>query len=103
MSDHLVLCVDRLIAPELLQPLQEKETLVSCSHSDDGPSTAAIDIKEVGEYGADDEAEPLIQSVECRICQEEDSIKNLEIPCVCSGSLKVFSGPFGLVVAFTVR
>jgi len=26
--------------------------------------------------------------VECRICQEEDSIKNLETPCACSGSLK---------------
>jgi hypothetical protein len=36
----------------------------------------------------DDEQEPLIQIVECRICQEEDSIKNLESPCACSGSLK---------------
>ncbi|XP_042488264.1 E3 ubiquitin-protein ligase MARCHF11-like isoform X3 [Macadamia integrifolia] len=35
-----------------------------------------------------DEEKPLIQVVECRICQEEDHIKNLEIPCACSGSLK---------------
>ncbi|KAJ0238204.1 RING/FYVE/PHD zinc finger superfamily protein [Hirschfeldia incana] len=36
-----------------------------------------------------EEEEPLIiQSVECRICQEEDSVKNLESPCSCSGSLK---------------
>uniref|UniRef100_A0A0E0J530 RING-CH-type domain-containing protein n=1 Tax=Oryza nivara TaxID=4536 RepID=A0A0E0J530_ORYNI len=34
------------------------------------------------------EEEPLIQAAECRICQEEDSIKNLEKPCACSGSLK---------------
>ncbi|KAL0408696.1 UNVERIFIED_CONTAM: hypothetical protein Sradi_1804000 [Sesamum radiatum] len=27
---------------------------------------------------------------ECRICQEEDSLKNLESPCACSGSLKLF-------------
>ncbi|MCI04154.1 E3 ubiquitin-protein ligase MARCH3, partial [Trifolium medium] len=35
-----------------------------------------------------DEEEPLIQMVECRICQEEDSVSNLETPCACSGSLK---------------
>ncbi|XP_078430671.1 uncharacterized protein LOC144702484 [Wolffia australiana] len=35
-----------------------------------------------------DEEEPLIHAVECRICQEEDSIKNLDIPCACCGSLK---------------
>ncbi|KAF3645078.1 hypothetical protein FXO37_21138 [Capsicum annuum] len=37
---------------------------------------------------AGDEEEPLLQTVECWICQEEDSLKNLEIPCGCSGSLK---------------
>lgn len=37
---------------------------------------------------ASGEKEPLIPSTECRICQEEDSIKNLEVPCACSGSLK---------------
>ncbi|GAA0165314.1 ubiquitin-protein ligase [Lithospermum erythrorhizon] len=37
---------------------------------------------------AADEGAPLIGMAECRICQEEDSIQNLESPCVCSGSLK---------------
>jgi hypothetical protein len=32
---------------------------------------------------------PLIQAAECRICQEEDGVKNLEKPCACCGSLKV--------------
>ncbi|KAI3825651.1 hypothetical protein L1987_07181 [Smallanthus sonchifolius] len=40
------------------------------------------------EHDANGEEEPLVQSVECRICQEEDTIKNLEVPCACSGSLK---------------
>ncbi|XP_059648842.1 uncharacterized protein LOC132294853 isoform X2 [Cornus florida] len=31
---------------------------------------------------------PLINMAECRICQEEDSVNNLETPCACSGSLK---------------
>ncbi|XP_022738753.1 uncharacterized protein LOC111291342 isoform X2 [Durio zibethinus] len=48
----------------------------------------AVDVKEVEEYSSCDEEYPLIQTVECRICQEEDSIKNLETPCACSGSLK---------------
>lgn len=26
---------------------------------------------------------------ECRICQDEDSISNLEIPCTCRGTLMV--------------
>ncbi|EOY01931.1 RING/FYVE/PHD zinc finger superfamily protein isoform 4, partial [Theobroma cacao] len=40
------------------------------------------------EEDEEEEEEPLIHAAECRICQEEDSIKNLETPCACSGSLK---------------
>lgn len=32
---------------------------------------------------------PLIGGAECRICQDEDILNNLESPCACSGSLKV--------------
>ncbi|XP_062182005.1 uncharacterized protein LOC133886269 isoform X2 [Phragmites australis] len=46
--------------------------------------SAAVDLAE--ESGG--EEEPLIQAAECRICQEEDSVKNLEKPCACNGSLK---------------
>ena len=35
------------------------------------------------------EEQSLIQRAECRICQEEDIKKNLDVPCACSGSLKV--------------
>ncbi|XP_042458420.1 uncharacterized protein LOC122042384 [Zingiber officinale] len=41
-----------------------------------------------GENLIGDEEEPLIQSVDCRICQEEDHVENLEVPCACNGSLK---------------
>ncbi|KAK9675913.1 hypothetical protein RND81_11G041000 [Saponaria officinalis] len=34
------------------------------------------------------EDEPLIGGGECRICQEEDHVSSLEVPCSCSGSLK---------------
>jgi hypothetical protein len=92
MEDHLVLSVDHLIKPESSQSLHGAEVPKasgegSCSHTAN-PSTSTIDINDVEEHEGDDELEPLIQIVECRICQEEDSIKNLETPCACSGSLK---------------
>ncbi|XVF85921.1 hypothetical protein PTKIN_Ptkin17bG0156600 [Pterospermum kingtungense] len=89
MSDQLVLYVDHLVRPVPVQPL-ESETGPSAEIS--GPSCSADEKdKEVVRGGGeveDDEDEPLIQAAECRICQEEDSIKNLETPCACSGSLK---------------
>ncbi|KAF2620707.1 hypothetical protein F2Q68_00042372 [Brassica cretica] len=35
-----------------------------------------------------EEEDPLVWWGECRICQEESAIKNLESPCSCNGSLK---------------
>ncbi|KAK4261114.1 hypothetical protein QN277_004159 [Acacia crassicarpa] len=94
MSDHLVLIVDRLVGPAAADPV---------SHPAEVPSEPALPVDAAGPSGsapaADDDAgsehdedcnedEPLIQMAECRICQEEDSVKNLETPCACSGSLK---------------
>ncbi|TXG51729.1 hypothetical protein EZV62_024253 [Acer yangbiense] len=92
MSDHLVLCVDRFTTPNSVQSLQGSETPISSGEGSSSrvadPPACVVDVKEVGEHGVSEEEEPLIQMVECRICQEEDSIKNLEVPCGCSGSLK---------------
>ncbi|CAK9158666.1 unnamed protein product [Ilex paraguariensis] len=92
MGDHMVSCVDRFIAPESLQPPQAAGALMSAGNRSCGypvdRSTLKIDIEEGGENCSAGEEEPLIPNVECRICQEEDSIKNLEIPCFCNGSLK---------------
>ncbi|KAF3437687.1 hypothetical protein FNV43_RR20443 [Rhamnella rubrinervis] len=92
MGDHLDMCVDRLITPESLQSMQGADAPGS---SVEGPSsqtaeipTCVIDVKGVEEHDVPEEEEPLIQMAECRICQEEDGIKSLEIPCACSGSLK---------------
>lgn len=40
---------------------------------------------------------PLIGGAECRICQDEDSLNNLESPCACCGSLKVKFSVFTLL------
>ncbi|XP_023001348.1 uncharacterized protein LOC111495506 [Cucurbita maxima] len=91
MGDHMVLCVDRLSKPESLQSLPGTtapgSSFESSSSQNSEPPVCAISVEDVDEHDVSEE-DPLIQSVECRICQEEDSIKNLEIPCACSGSLK---------------
>lgn len=92
MGEDLIVKVDHVIIPDALQSAPKPEgagtSVESSSSRLDNPAAAAIDIKEEDSVGED---EPLIQTVECRICQEEDSIKNLEVPCACSGSLKVLS------------
>ncbi|ESW30645.1 hypothetical protein PHAVU_002G170900 [Phaseolus vulgaris] len=91
MSDHLVLFVDRLVRPvpvveplaqHPVQPSPEPSTPVDeAAAGPSGPASVAQD-------DSDDEDSLLLPLAECRICQEEDSINNLETPCSCSGSLK---------------
>ncbi|CAN0923655.1 E3 ubiquitin-protein ligase MARCHF3 [Linum grandiflorum] len=81
MSDHVVLVLDRLVA----QPPPTAAAGGKIGGIDDvGPSCSRSN------EGGSEEDEPLlmIQDGECRICQEEDSVENLESPCGCSGSLK---------------
>lgn len=98
MNDHLVLCADRLITIETLQSLKAAETdkpygegsSSSSPQAADYPSTCAIKVADDNHDISGEEEDPLIQIVECRICQEEDNVKNLETPCACAGSLKVY-------------
>ncbi|KAG5049678.1 hypothetical protein JHK85_010781 [Glycine max] len=87
MGEHVVLSVlDPLIAPGTLLP----------QHGGDGNALGSLiegathvnDVKECDTL--EEEKEDLIQMVECRICQEDDTLQNLDIPCACSGTLKPF-------------
>lgn len=87
-SSHTVVNIDGLMRPVPLPPVNaEVESMRSESPE---PSMVAnekaIDISDEDED--ENENEPLIASAECRICQDECPIKNLESPCSCSGSLK---------------
>ncbi|KAF8399478.1 hypothetical protein HHK36_015344 [Tetracentron sinense] len=98
MSDHLVLYVDRLITPATLQSMQgaqvpEPSGESSCVNTA-VPSGSTSGDKKEEEHEVSDEEEPLLQTVECRICQEEDHMKNLETPCACSGSLKPYQSGY---------
>ncbi|GJP61899.1 hypothetical protein CLOP_g19018 [Closterium sp. NIES-67] len=54
----------------------------SCSYGKDQPSEPAAVPEPESVSIADRDAK------ECRICQEEDDVANLDVPCACSGSLK---------------
>ncbi|KAL8244105.1 hypothetical protein R6Q59_010363 [Mikania micrantha] len=83
MEEQLILCDDQHVEPLEVGALGFVPK-ASCSQTSGLPT----DTKKDEVYYSSGEEEPLIQSIECRICQEEDSIKNLEVPCACSGSLK---------------
>ncbi|EYU28755.1 hypothetical protein ABFS82_12G101900 [Erythranthe guttata] len=95
MGDHLVVNVNQLPKSEAVEPSQ------SVSHFGDfgkkpemmgsTSSLAAVEndkVVVVVDHEEPDEDAPLLDMGECRICQEEDSLNNLESPCACSGSLK---------------
>ena len=80
MEDYLIVRYDEPVAPqEVVAPKASSSRAVG----------EANDTNEVEEYDVSNEEEPLIQSIECLICQEKDSVKNVEVQCACSGSLKV--------------
>ncbi|KAK8710732.1 hypothetical protein V6N13_146045 [Hibiscus sabdariffa] len=87
MSDQLALCVDRLSTTETLQAAASSEKDNDSSIAA-GPDVCAIRVEEVKGHDPCDEKEVFLQTAECRICQDEDRIKNLEAPCSCSGTLK---------------
>lgn len=87
MSEHMVVNVDRLMRPVPSPPVESETPEPSCIMEDN-----AVDIYE-GE-----EEDPLVWWGECRICQEESAIKNLESPCACNGSLKVVFYPLFIML-----
>lgn len=85
-----MLYVDRLVNPT---SAQEAEGAVAASSSSNSGLKEKLEDRVEGiedEREGAGEDEPLIQLAECRICQEEDCVDSLEVPCRCCGSLKVF-------------
>jgi hypothetical protein len=89
-QDHVVVDVDGLAKPKDDGVAEKPSEGVATSAAAASPSAVVDVVEEEEEEGGGGEEEPLIQAAECRICQEEDSVKNLEKPCACSGSLKVW-------------
>ncbi|XP_010476475.1 PREDICTED: uncharacterized protein LOC104755722 [Camelina sativa] len=70
MSNHMVVYVDGLI-----QPVLSEDSVIDIH---DGDTTTE----------EEEEEDSLVSSAECRICQEDCAIENLESPCSCNGTLK---------------
>ncbi|XP_024977619.1 uncharacterized protein LOC112515176 [Cynara cardunculus var. scolymus] len=81
MSDHIVLNADGLTAMEEFKKLgfQTREEGASSGNENEWKkyTFSFSDDNEDAEKG------------ECRICHEEDFVKNLEAPCACNGSLEL--------------
>ncbi|KAK1376477.1 RING-CH-type domain-containing protein [Heracleum sosnowskyi] len=91
MGDHLVLDVDRLVKPEIYSGLDERRSLppeMLAVGKSSSASSSAVGASDEAMDEAHDEEAPLLTMAECRICQDEDDISNMESPCACSGSLK---------------
>ncbi|KAJ4794184.1 RING/FYVE/PHD zinc finger superfamily protein [Rhynchospora pubera] len=78
MGDHIVINVEAPKSPEQHEPTRDADKSAQGKKCLTGPVIES----------SGDESEPLIGTAECRICQEEDTVKNLETPCACNGSLK---------------
>ncbi|CAL4983636.1 unnamed protein product [Urochloa decumbens] len=85
--DHVVVDVEGLTKSKDDRVAEKPSEGVSASVAVAVSPSAVVNLVDE-EEGCGGEEEPLIQAAECRICQEEDSVKNLEKPCACSGSLK---------------
>lgn len=83
MGEHLVLGVDQFALPPNAEATAVGKPISGPSNSVVGGGSNGHEDEEMGEN------EPLVQIAECRICQDEDAVDNFEVPCVCSGSLKV--------------
>ncbi|CAA0842382.1 RING/FYVE/PHD zinc finger superfamily protein [Striga hermonthica] len=95
MGERLVVNVGQLPNPESVgpsQPIPEALERGPTGKRNEmvGPSSSTRDDKVVVDVDDEDADEhtSLLGNGECRICQEEDFVYNLESPCACSGSLK---------------
>lgn len=115
MSDHVALFVDRLVAstgvngdsplsigvgraslaakkaPSVIAKqlsYQKSSSSTPGKEEDELHKTGAISFNHTSNEDVFEPAPAAKEAGECRICQEEDDVLNLEAPCACAGSLK---------------
>ncbi|KAI3668948.1 hypothetical protein L6452_40165 [Arctium lappa] len=87
MSDHVVLNADGLTTA---MEEEFKKLGFQTGEFEDGASSGNENNwkKYKFSFSDDEEKEEDAEKGDCRICHEEDFVKNLEAPCACNGSLK---------------
>ena len=98
MADHLALYSNRLITPPTLD-LMHKEEEKRLDGEGSSQQTAELNSSwAMDGYSFSDEEDGFSIKTECRICQEDDHVQNMEAPCACNGSLKVKIFPFFILI-----
>lgn len=83
MGDHLALLVDRLLTESTLEAtIKSRKQVLDLPNDSESTVVPIVELSQKRKGG---------RLVECRICQEEDEVSNMEIPCSCCGSMKVQS------------
>lgn len=94
MREEVVLSVvdPLLIASSPLQPQHGGDAgdslIEGATHVNDVGECDTLE--EQAQEQEQEQEKDLTLMVECRICQEDDTLQNLDIPCACKGTLKVF-------------
>ncbi|KAE9597238.1 putative transcription factor C2H2 family [Lupinus albus] len=96
MDDNFIVCIDQIIASSTrcFRPFEEVNGRVCddgvLSLSDKGNGSGEEEQEEECSYSSSssnkDDGDVVVE--ECRICQEEDQVQDMEAPCSCNGSLK---------------
>ena len=99
MVDHLVLYVDRLITASTCESVNAAN-ITSLSNNVKKNGVNSVNTPSHFQHGLSSfhggTSKQIYSSgieegelVECRICQEEDEDRSMEVPCACSDSMKV--------------
>ncbi|KAF2321937.1 hypothetical protein GH714_004677 [Hevea brasiliensis] len=81
-----MVCVDRIIASACFESVnRERDRNIEETFKNE----TVMPVKSNGEGCSS--LKKMKETVECRICQEEDEVDSMEAPCACNGTLKVFT------------
>ncbi|KAI9117463.1 hypothetical protein K1719_011629 [Acacia pycnantha] len=91
MGDLIVVPIDPLVILASLQSPHDADAQLLSSEGSNSQiadiCTSDVHVVAVGGFETSDD-ENLVQKVECHICQEEDSLGNMDTPCACRGTIK---------------
>ncbi|XWS35335.1 hypothetical protein CRYUN_Cryun21dG0117200 [Craigia yunnanensis] len=89
MVDDFMVCVDRIIASAACF---ESSSVSEGQPNSTTENTNVVPVKKTSDVEKEGKEEycskKVKEVVECRICQEEDDLLSLEVPCACNGTLK---------------
>ncbi|KAL6010944.1 hypothetical protein ACLOJK_001387 [Asimina triloba] len=88
MGDHFVLLVDRLLTESTLEAAIQSRKQPQIEQQP--AASGGVETENKLSLQKRNFGDGLQRMVECRICHDEDEDSNMETPCSCSGSLKLF-------------